>query len=370
MARWSIALTGVLALSCSTLGTDGEGDRDLPSSGVGPFRKLDGDEVLGTAPFVFADSFAHYREPSALSLSEASPEVALYAMATQRTGDTQRDVFVRTRADDGRSFYGSQGDSGHTPPVVLEPSLPWEGGRISSPSVIRYKGEVWLYYATPAGIALATSSDGLTFKKRDNPIFVADSAISWETDAPHAPSVAVFPDGSLHLFYASGGAIGEATSADGVAFTRVDPDLTSAATDPVLQPAAEIPTASLPLGQKPPFDTLRVDHPCALTRTTVAGRLHVRMLYTGYRNIEGRMVSAIGFAARYGDRGKLVRNTAPVFSVDKHEEAPTFFEWQGGAFLYVHHDGGPSSAPYPAVAGAFAPANERLAKPVGFSGTP
>ncbi len=370
MARWSSGLIAVFALSCSTLGTDGEGDRDLPSAGVGPFRKLDGDEVLGTAPFVFADSFAHYREPAALSLSEASPDVALYAMAIQRTGNTQRDVFVRSRADDGRSFYGSQGDSGHTPPVVLEPSLPWEAGRISSPSVIRYKGEVWLYYATPAGIALATSSDGLTFKKRDNPIFVADPAVPWETDAPHAPSVAAFPDGSLHLFYAAGGAIGEASSSDGVTFTRFDPDLTTAAIEPVLETAAETPAAQLAVGQKPPFDTARVDHPCALVRTTVAGRLHVRALYTGYRNTGGVISSAIGFAARYGDRGRLVRNTSPVFSVDKHEEAPTFFEWQGGAFLYVHHDGGPSSSPYPAVAGAFAPANERLSKPLGFSVRP
>jgi hypothetical protein len=359
-----------MVLSCSTLGTEGEGDRDLPSAGVGPFRKLDGDEVLGTAPFVFADSFGHYREPSALSLSQTSPEVALYAMAIQRIGDTKRDVFVRSRADDGRSFYGSQGDSGHTPPVVLEPSLPWEGGRISSPSAIHYKGEVWLYYATPAGIALATSSDGLTFKKHDNPVFVADPAVSWETDAPHEPSVAAFPDGTVHLFYAAGSAIGEATSTDGVRFTRLDPDPATATTEPVLEPAAETPAAKLAVGQRPPFDTVRVGHPCALVRTTVAGRLHVRVLYTGYRNNDGGNSSAIGFAARYGDRGKLVRNPSPVFSVDKHEEAPTFFEWQGGAFLYVHHEGGPSSSPYLAVAGAFAPANETLPKPPGFAAHP
>ncbi len=372
--NWSIYLPKYaipwLFLSCATLGTEGEGDRNLPSAGVGPFRKLDGDELLGVPPFVFADSFAHYREPSALSLSETEPDVALYAVALKRTSTTEHDVFVRSRAYDGRSFYGSEGDSGHAPAVVLEPTLPWEADHIASPSALSYKGEVWLYYATPAGIALATSSDGLTFKKRDNPIFVRDAAVTWETDEPHAPSVALFPDGTLHLFYGSGGAIGEAISSDGVTFSRLDGDSSTAAIDPVLTPATDIAPSQLAAGQKPPFDTLRVDHPAALPRTTAAERLHVRVLYTGYRSGEGGTASAIGFAARYGDRGRLIRNNAPVFSVDKHEEAPTFFTWDGGAFLYVHHDAGPSSAPYPAVAGAFAPANGRLQKPLVFSDRP
>ncbi len=363
-------LIASLLLSCSTLGSEGEGDRNLPTAGVGPFRKLDGDELIGVPPFVFADSFANYREPSVLSLSEKDPEVALYAVALQRIAGSQRDVFVRSHASDGRSFYGSAGDSGHTPPIVLEPTLPWEAGQIASPSVLGYKGEVWLYYATPAGIALATSSDGFTFKKRDNPIFVRDTSVAWEADAPHAPSVALFPDGKFHLFYGSGGAIGEAISADGVTFERLDSDQATSAIDPVLTPVSDIPASQLPTGEKPPFDVIRVDHPCVVLRTTVADRLHVRVLYTGYRNTDGVILSAIGFAARYGDRGKLVRNTAPVFSVGKHEEAPTFFSWQGGAFLYVHHDAGQSNAPYPAVAGAFAPANEKLPKPLTFSTSP
>ncbi len=63
-----VALSGtlLLALSCATTGASGEGDRNLPTVGVGPFRKLAASEVKEIAPFVFDDRVAIYREPAVL----------------------------------------------------------------------------------------------------------------------------------------------------------------------------------------------------------------------------------------------------------------------------------------------------------------
>ena len=94
------------ACACATTGVSGEGDRNLPSSGVGPFRKLGIDEVKGIAPFVLDDERALYREPAALQEPSATGQgeaTILFAVAA-RDG---RDVIVRSRALDGRTFFGT-----------------------------------------------------------------------------------------------------------------------------------------------------------------------------------------------------------------------------------------------------------------------
>ncbi len=92
----------ILLVSCATTGASGKGDENLPSAGVGPFRKLADDEVLGVAPFVLDDKAGQYREPAAI-LDGAS--VLLYA--TGKDGGGARDVIVRSRAEDARSFFGT-----------------------------------------------------------------------------------------------------------------------------------------------------------------------------------------------------------------------------------------------------------------------
>jgi hypothetical protein len=344
------ALVAFVALACATTGAEGQGDRNLPTAGVGPFRKLAGDEVPGIAPFVLDDRVAIYREPAVLAPVIATDDepTILYAVAKQKGAD----VIVRSRADDGRAFFGTNGDFGKTPPIVLAADAPWEGPSVNGPFVLRLNDELLLYYAAAGGIGVARSSDGFVFRKEPGPILSRDPSSPWETTEVRAPSVYVLPDGRLRLLYASGAAIGEAESVDGVHFRRVDPDPTTAGIEPVLAPAAPPAPGSLLPNERPPFDTARVGDPCAAVRTTPAGRLHVRVLYTG---ADAAGVTAIGFAARYGEDGPLARQSAPVYAIGARESAPAFLELPSGSYLYVQQDRRvDASLTYTAIAGAFA----------------
>lgn len=359
------ASLAVAAPSCATTGAAGEGDRNLPTAGVGPFRKLGADEVPGIAPFVFDDRSAAYREPAVLAPESAADGAILYAVGRQGAAD----VIVRTRSEDGRAFFGSSGDFGKTPPAVLAATLPWEGAALSGPSVLRVSTEVLLYYAAAGGIGLARSTDGgLVFRKEPGPVFARDPASAWETTEVRAPSVYVLPDGRLRMFYAAGVSIGEAESVDGVHFQRVDPDPSTPAIEPVLQPSAPAAPGSLLPNEKGPFDTARVGDPCAVTRVTPADRLHVRVLYTG---VDTAGASSIGFAGRYGDSGFLVRNAAPVYSVGSKEAAPALLEVPGGSYLYVQQDRRiDERLTYSAIAAAFAPGTVKLPTPLPFPDSP
>ncbi|MDB4934931.1 MAG: hypothetical protein JWP87_1903 [Labilithrix sp.] len=361
-----IGAAALLALSCATTGAEGKGDQNLPTAGVGPFRKLAGDEVPGIAPFVLDDRVAIYREPAVLAPAIATDDepTILFAVA-KRMG---ADVIVRTRADDGRAFFGTNGDFGKTPPVVLAADVPWEGGSVNGPFVLRVNDEVLLYYAAAGGIGVARSMDGFAFRKERGPIFARDPSSSWETSEVRAPSVYVLPDGRVRMLYAAGSAIGEAESIDGVHFVRVDPDPSTPAIEPILAPAPPAAPGSLLPNERPPFDTARVGDPCAVLRTTPAGRLHVRVLYTG---ADAAGVTAVGFAARYGETGPLSRQTAPVYSVSAKESAPALLELPSGSYLYVQQDRRvDASLTYTAIAGAFAPGSVKLAAPAPFPESP
>jgi hypothetical protein len=350
---------------CATLGGAGEGDVDLPTAGAGPFRKLTVKEVIGVAPFVLDDKTPRYRDPAALALAgHGASSVALYFVATKGEGAAARDVLVRSRADDARSFFGAPTDGGHTPREVLVPAAAWEGASLSGPSALKVGDEIFLYYAAAGGIGLARSRDGFAFTREPGPVLAASAAAAWETTVPEAPSVARLPDGRFRMLYAAGKAIGEAESVDGVTWTRLGDG-------PVLGPSAPVAPESLLPGEKAPFDTDAVGDPVLAPRITAAGRLHVRVLYTGRAGAS----SAIGFAARYGDRGALVRSTAPVFSVDKHEASPALFEWSedghARSMLYVQQDKpGEGNALYPALSAALSPATETLPAPEGFADQP
>jgi hypothetical protein len=366
-------LAGLLVLAaCGTIGPPAGEPAGLPSSGVGPFRPLEMGELTPEAlvPYVFSNQTVDYREPYVIGTSTdpSSTEVWMYAVG--HVGGV--DVIVRTRADDARSFYGDIADNGTgappTPPVVLQASESWEGGatgNLGGPSAVMVNGQLWLYYAAAGGIGLAQSSDGLSFTKVSGPVLAVDPSSTWETTTPHAPSVAVFPDGSWHMMYGAGVSIGEATSADGMTWTRVDGN-------PIFQPSPTVDPSTLPMGVLPPFDEGQVDDPMLAPQTTVDGRLQVRVLYTGYGTPPGTTgrASAIGFAARYGDSGPLSSQPDPVYTVSLHENAPAFFEWNGGSLLYVSEDNGSSMPPFPAIAAGYAPATSMLPAPAPFPTTP
>lgn len=352
-ARPLVAVLWLVA-ACATTGDPGEGDRGLPSAGVGPFRKLGDEEVSGTAPFVLDDPGALYREPAVLRDGDAT---LLYAVATVGGPDEARDVIVRTRATDERSFFGAR--VGAKPPVVLEPDAPWEGA-LSGPSAVRFRGEVLLYYAGADGVGVARSPDGVAFAKVPGPILARSAeAGPWEVTPPRAPSVFALPDGRLRMLYVAGAAIGEAESDDGIAWRRLGDR-------PVLGPAPP-PGSPLP-GDKPPFDAAAVGDPCAVTRITPAGRLHVRVLYTG---TGAAGATAIGLAARYGADGALERQAAPVYAVGQGERAPALLDLGATSFLYVEQLRRVGSRPpYAAIAAAIAPATVTLAPPGGAPAEP
>ena len=360
-------LVAVVALSaaCATLGTESPEGQNLPTSDVGPFRKLGAKEVLGVAPYVLDGlSVAPYAEPSVLALATdpGKKEVALYVDARVSASGATHGAIVRTHADDGVSFYGTSLDDPHRPELVLDASEAWEGGSIHSPGAVRVGPSVYLYYAGSGGIGLAVSGDGVTFHKAAGPVLAVDPSVRWESTPPSEPSVAVFPDGSWHMLYAAGAAIGEATSADGYVWIR--------ASGPVLAPSPAPSPDAIDAGGWP-FDTGQVGGPCLLPRLDPAGKTQVRVLYTGYDGPPGAAArtSSIGFAARYGGAGALERSGTPVYKVGKHEAAPALFEWSEGALLYVSQDSS-LNPPYAAIAAAVAPVMLLLPHPVGYATSP
>ncbi|MEO6419733.1 MAG: hypothetical protein ABIP39_10020, partial [Polyangiaceae bacterium] len=178
--------------------------------------------------------------------------------------------------------------------------------------------------------------------------------------------------GRFRMLFSWGASIAEAASADGLTWTRLDADPSTPELDPVFGPSAPVAPESLAPGEKPPFDPGQVTDPVLLPRMTSAGRLQIRVLYTGYDSPPGKpaRASAIGFAARYGDAGPLVRNPLPVLSLGKHERGPAFFEWDGGTMLYVAVDQVDGTNVYPAIIAAFAPPTLTLGMPSSFADSP
>lgn len=335
----------VCGVGCATTGAEGEGDKNLPSAGVGPFRKLEPEEVKGLAPFVLDDRASLYREPAVLREGDVT---FLFVVASMGN----KDVIVRTRAFDERTFFGTSGQFGKKPAVVLEPDEPWEVA-LSGPALVRFRGDVLLYYSGAEGIGVARSNKGLSFAKEPGPVLARDAlAGSWETTPPRAPTVFTSEDGStLRMFYAAGNAIGEAESTDGVRWRRIG-------RGPVLVPSPPPAPGSLLPNEKPPFDTAAVGDPCVVARKTPAGRFHVRVLYTG---MDATGASAIGFASRYGDTGPLARQPVPVYAVGLHEAAPALLDLGTSSYLYVQQDRRDGNKPsYSAIAAAFAPGNVKL----------
>lgn len=323
--RRVVVLAVLGAVRCATLAESAGGDSNLPTSGVGPFRKLAGAEVPGTAPYVLDNTLASYRQPSALPLSQG---VALYVV--MNSGG--HDIIARTRADDGRAFYGATEDVGHKPHAVLASDQSWEAADLSHPSALNVGSSVWLYYASGGSIGLARSSDGLTFTKVAMPVLGPDAQGPIDS-----ASVAQLPDGTFDMLLAQGDSLYEATSADGLTW----------------QPPTTAPVLAPRVGAG--FDSVRVADPYLAPRITPAGRLQLRVLYTGYAPTDGGGVTAaIGFAARYGTAGALSRASGPVYSVSKNERAPTlYFPGDGSTLLYVDQDS--QDGTYRAIAAAVSP---------------
>jgi predicted GH43/DUF377 family glycosyl hydrolase len=116
-----------------------------------------------------------------------------------------------------------------TPILEAGPAGSWDAGGIHWPSVVRTDGGWALYYAgfdTPRGhgaIGLATSADGVTWTRHEEPVLTAEG--DWELHGLDRPRVAATPDG-LAMVYAGGQLTdrGLAWSDDGITWRR-DGDL-------------------------------------------------------------------------------------------------------------------------------------------------
>ena len=327
-----LAIAGLYLLAgCATLASEGRGDVDLPNTLTGPFRALkraktcDGDVCTGVneLPPGVPNGAVDYpgnppsRSPSVLVLGGL--RVAMYAARGLPT-----DRIVRMISNDARTFV--------EPQDVITINAPFEGTTIGDPCALFVGAAVWLYYGTETGLALARSNDGLTFTKEA--VVLNGAPASFEAGPPRAPGVIRLGDGSFHLFYASGKAIGEAVSRDGVTFTRVGI---------AVGPSAPVDPTTVPEGVRLPFDDDAVDDPWIDQSTTEGGRIQFRLHYTGRDRRGG---SSIGFAGRFGTTGSFEKRDGFVFGGklfgdpdgNSHANAPSIARFGDFALIYANFD--------------------------------
>ena len=357
MSRASLLGLACLAMSCATIAAEGQGDVDLPNALSGPFRPLkrdkicDGDVCTGVdelPPGTPNGQPSYPRAPlsrnaTVLVRGSGVGDDLRVVMYVARDLDDDPDRIARFEAADARTFKDAQD--------VLTADQPFEGQSIGDPCAIEVGGAVWLYYTIHRrtdfpgqipGIARAVSTDGLAgraFEKDAAPVLGLEGTKgAWETDAPRAPSVVRDDAGTFHLFYAANGAIGEATSADGIHFTRVDGYPATAGIDPVIGPSAAVDPTTLPEGVKPPFDDLGLDDPYVVREQTALGRTIYRLFYTGR---DRRAGSAVGLAGRYGDDpGPFDRADGFVFGgkQNPHVNAPAVARFPSFSLMYANVD--------------------------------
>jgi hypothetical protein len=287
--------------------------------------------VADQPPYVAVESHLEYREPSAIALSAGS--IAVYATA----GTASSSHVVRFVSDAAHSLG--------PPTTVLSAAETWEGGMVRSPCAIARGDGTWLYYAASDGIGLARAPDGVSFTNAHQPVLSRDGATAWEAgEAPGAPSVVLVADGTLRMFYEAAGAIGEASSTDGLAWHRVgDRPVLAARTD-----------ATGPAG----FDAAAVEGPAAVLYRGADGREILRLYYAG-RDRGG--AHAIGLAARDGSSGPFVRAVGPVLTDMLDPRDPSVLALGGVSYLFVTRTAGPGTLlDYPAIALAVAPATIEL----------
>jgi predicted GH43/DUF377 family glycosyl hydrolase len=91
--------------------------------------------------------------------------------------------------------------------AILKPVLPWEGACIEGASVIQKRGKLFMFYAgaynnAPQQIGLATSKDGIHWKRSSNQPFLANGkAGEWNSSESGHPHVFSNPLGDDYLFF-------------------------------------------------------------------------------------------------------------------------------------------------------------------------
>lgn len=271
------------ALGCATTGDGGDGGESLPNAVLGPFRELRDEELGGShiSPFALYDRLQQARDVSILDADADPSTPASFAYAAivllqdrKAKPEVPTDRIARYASDDGRTFA-------KVGQIVLAPTEEWEGGLLAGPCVIRRGGEIWLYYAAQGAIGLATSPDGVVFTPRGEPVLRPAGA--GEGEALSNPSAVELPGGEVAMFFEVQrrdvpSSIRWLKSADGVTFDGAPEavDLgTAIATESIGSPAVILQTS--PTGR----DALHL----YFTRTSAEGlpgiHLASRFLHAG-----------------------------------------------------------------------------------------
>jgi len=235
--------------------------------------------------------------------------------------------------------------------MVLEPSEAWESEAFESVAAIRVfqgadAGQVALYYAAAGAIGLATSADGVAFTKRAQPILRAeDLGLDGQLAAPTIVEIGA---GIRTMFFelrdADGVRIYEARSSHGGEWELAD-------SAPVLKPGLSA------------VDTLSVTDPEAVTMVSAIGR-HVTWLYYSATDTQGQRV--IAAAARH-QGGEFMPAASPVFGSDGlfAPRAPAVVRFATFSMLFVtQRAGSTDNRDYEATAASVAPASAVLPPPV------
>jgi hypothetical protein len=371
----ALLVTVAAVPACATSPEPLGGGDNLPNAVGGPFRVITADEIGNnrSAPDALEDTNNYARDPSVIDADgdPTTPGVVGYFGAVIAYGDGMAkptdptNVIVRYGALDGRSFDSSA-------EKVLDAETYWEGGVLSAPSAVRVGAQIYLYVGSTAAIGLSTSPDGHTFSRLPDPVFIPDPDLrGWEKGAaPRSPGVVRLDDGSFRMFYqvALGStpeptAIGEASSPDGIVWTRVG-------SAPALAPsgsgasagAAATDAGVTDAGADDPYDSVSVGSPFPMLATTAEGR---RVLRVYYGAIDHSGTRTIGLAARYGDDGPLERGASPVYGSGSTlgPTEPCVLPWGGGFALLYATQRASLTADHEAVVVGVAPAQMTLPTP-------
>ena len=271
----------VIAAGCASIGQEGGGADNLPNRGIIPYAMTSAEDLGADTGLLLNwtdDVGGQFTGPHAMAHDGGT---LLFAEWYESEGDDG--VIVRAESFDGLHFG--------QPEVVLEADtqLPWLGGRVGAPSVIRHEGMWFMAFEFGQGsaIGLAWSVDGRHFIPHEQPLLEPVGAD--EAGGIFSPSVVMIGPNEVRVFY-------ESRSTEGVASLR------SARSDDTWQFTRDGLTLGPGVGcldvQGQPeacWDAQGVAQPDVRLATTASGRRVLRLVYVGI----GQGGKRLGFAASW-----------------------------------------------------------------------
>jgi hypothetical protein len=225
----ALIVAGCWLAACGSIGDRYGSTNAAPATGVAPWYKVDLDPTVDLAqPYILYGDRTHILTEPAYFLIDDRHVVFYEIVELDRpNGAPTGSAIAFAQSDDGFAWQVQNAGA----PVLVADQV-WEGDFVGGPTVLWHDGRFQMWYAGGggAGLGYAESDDGLNWDKRDaNPVFAPDQ--EWEGSVVASPSVVV-NQGDYHLYYSAGDvegpalarrvgqAIGHATSADGVHWTR------------------------------------------------------------------------------------------------------------------------------------------------------